>query len=79
MSSSSVEMGHPEKLPKTRRTPPNPRTNSRLDQNVMTQSCPTPPQSRRRFFLSPKALRSPFMQQRGARNQPTVDTTLSGK
>ncbi|XP_046487873.1 protein TANC2 isoform X1 [Neodiprion pinetum] len=27
---------------------------------VMSQSCPTPPQQRRRFFLSPKVLRSPF-------------------
>ncbi|KAL0269173.1 UNVERIFIED_CONTAM: hypothetical protein PYX00_006985 [Menopon gallinae] len=26
----------------------------------MTQSCPTPPQSRRRFFLSPKTLRAPW-------------------
>ncbi|XP_071055582.1 protein TANC2 isoform X2 [Onthophagus taurus] len=45
--------GHPEKLPKTK-----PR--SRLDQGIMTQSCPTPPQSRRKFFLNPKGLRSPF-------------------
>jgi hypothetical protein len=32
--------------------------------------CPTPPQSRRRFFLSPKSLRSPW-NQRGA-NGPRV-------
>lgn len=57
LSTSGVEAGHPEKLPKTR--PTNPR--NRLDQGVMTQSCPTPPQSRRKFFLSPKGLRSPFV------------------
>lgn len=65
------DLCHPEKLPKTR--PTNPRL--RLDQNVMTQSCPTPPQSRRKFFLSPKSLRSPFSRSR----QTSTDTTLSGK
>ncbi|XP_013139381.1 PREDICTED: protein TANC2 isoform X2 [Papilio polytes] len=28
----------------------------------LTQTCPTPPHTRRRFFLSPKSLRSPFGQ-----------------
>ncbi|XP_018576383.1 protein TANC2 isoform X3 [Anoplophora glabripennis] len=67
LSASGVEAGHPEKLPKTR--PTNPR--NRLDQGVMTQSCPTPPQSRRKFFLSPKGLRSPFVS-RNARQQGDV-------
>ncbi|XP_066156295.1 protein TANC2 isoform X3 [Euwallacea fornicatus] len=49
--------GHPENLPKTR--PSNFRP--RADHGVMTQSCPTPPQSRRKFFLSPKVIRSPFV------------------
>ncbi|CAH1131521.1 unnamed protein product [Ceutorhynchus assimilis] len=49
------EAGHPENLPKTR--PSNPRTRP----DPMSQSCPTPPQSRRKFFLSPKAIRSPFL------------------
>lgn len=66
-------MGHPEKLPKTK--PSNPRT--KLDSNVMTQSCPTPPQSRRKFFLSPKALRSPFAHRMG-RHQ-SGDSAVSGK
>lgn len=35
-----------------------PRPNRTSD--PMTQSCPTPPQSRRKFFLSPKSLRSPW-------------------
>ncbi|KYB28479.1 Protein TANC2-like Protein [Tribolium castaneum] len=68
---STSELGHPEKLPKTR--PSNPRT--RVDQGVMTQSCPTPPQTRRKFFLSPKGLRSPFGQ-RNARQAP-VDSASS--
>lgn len=29
-------------------------------QQTLAQSCPTPPHTRRRFFLSPKSLRSPF-------------------
>jgi hypothetical protein len=73
LSASGVELGHPEKLPKTR--PTNPRT--RVDQGVMTQSCPTPPQTRRKFFLSPKALRSPFSQRNS--RQPPVDSASSGE
>ncbi|KAH1022745.1 hypothetical protein HUJ04_012093 [Dendroctonus ponderosae] len=53
-SPNRPEVGHPENLPKTR--PSNPRLRPE-----MTQSCPTPPQSRRKFFLSPKAIRSPFL------------------
>ncbi|CAH2046614.1 unnamed protein product, partial [Iphiclides podalirius] len=30
--------------------------------STLAQSCPTPPHNRRRFFLSPKSLRSPFGQ-----------------
>ncbi|XP_060525151.1 protein TANC2 isoform X2 [Cylas formicarius] len=54
---SQAEVGHPEKLPKTR--PSNAR--ARIEQNAMTQSCPTPPQTRRKFFLSPRAIRNPFV------------------
>ncbi|KAF5280679.1 hypothetical protein FQA39_LY05327 [Lamprigera yunnana] len=68
---SSNELGHPEKLPKTR--PSNPR--NRSDQTIMTQSCPTPPQNRRKFFLSPKALRSSFAQR--AARQAVGDSALS--
>ncbi|KAK4881567.1 hypothetical protein RN001_004886 [Aquatica leii] len=67
---TSSELGHPEKLPKTR--PSNPR--NRTD-HVMTQSCPTPPQSRRKFFLSPKALRSSFAQR--AARQAGGDSAVS--
>ncbi|XP_071569331.1 protein TANC2 isoform X2 [Temnothorax nylanderi] len=34
----------------------------------MTQSCPTPPNQRRRFFLNPKVLRSSFAVQRSSRH-----------
>ncbi|KAG7190367.1 hypothetical protein KM043_006477 [Ampulex compressa] len=34
---------------------------------MMTQSCPTPPNQRRRFFLNPKVLRSSFAPQRSSR------------
>ncbi|XP_030763260.1 protein TANC1-like, partial [Sitophilus oryzae] len=64
LSPTRSEIGHPEKLPKIR--PKN--AKNRLEQNVMTQSCPTPPQSRRKFFLNPKAIRSPFLG-RGWRQQ----------
>ncbi|KAG5879492.1 hypothetical protein JTB14_026360 [Gonioctena quinquepunctata] len=69
LSTSGVEAGHPEKLPKTR--PSNPRHRP-PDQGVMTQSCPTPPQARKKFFLSPsKALRSPLLN-RNSRQQETA-------
>ncbi|XP_031847478.1 zinc-RING finger and ankyrin repeat domain-containing protein rolling pebbles isoform X3 [Nomia melanderi] len=34
---------------------------------MMTQSCPTPPNQRKRFFLNPKVLRSSFVPQRSSR------------
>ncbi|XP_043290037.1 protein TANC2 isoform X2 [Venturia canescens] len=34
---------------------------------AMAQSCPTPPNQRKRFFLNPKVLRGPFAPQRAAR------------
>ncbi|XP_018334493.1 protein TANC2 isoform X3 [Agrilus planipennis] len=71
---SGCDPAHPEKLPKTR--PSNPRTRATAESSsVMTQSCPTPPHSRRNFFLSPKALRSPFAQR--AARQAAADSTLS--
>lgn len=33
----------------------------------LCSGCPTPPQNRRRFFLSPKSLRSPWGQRAGPR------------
>ncbi|GBP01132.1 hypothetical protein EVAR_2375_1 [Eumeta japonica] len=36
---------------------------------ALAQSCPTPPHTRRRFFLSPKSLRSPFGQRGGRHSQ----------
>lgn len=44
----------------------------------LAQSCPTPPHTRRRFFLSPKSLRSPFGQ-RGNRHSHENHVPLSGK
>uniref|UniRef100_A0A8D9ESN6 Protein TANC2 n=1 Tax=Cacopsylla melanoneura TaxID=428564 RepID=A0A8D9ESN6_9HEMI len=43
---------------------------------VMTQSCPTPPQNRRKFFLSPKSIRSPFAL-RSNNSRVSSDTALS--
>ncbi|KOB78564.1 Rolling pebbles, partial [Operophtera brumata] len=40
------------------------------------QSCPTPPHTRRRFFLSPKSLRSPFGQR--TRHSHENQVPLSG-
>ncbi|XP_044740746.1 protein TANC2 isoform X2 [Chrysoperla carnea] len=70
--------------------PPRPSANKKTNVAVelngnMSQSCPTPPQSRRRFFLSPKAIRSPFSQraalrspQQTSQNQSSADnSTLS--
>ncbi|KAJ0183116.1 hypothetical protein K1T71_001092 [Dendrolimus kikuchii] len=42
----------------------------------LVQSCPTPPHTRRKFFLSPKSLRSPFGQR--ARNSHDGHVPLSG-
>ncbi|CAK1585162.1 unnamed protein product [Parnassius mnemosyne] len=43
----------------------------------LAQSCPTPPHTRRRFFLSPKSLRSPFGQ-RASRHSHENHVPLSG-
>ncbi|KAK2585872.1 hypothetical protein KPH14_010464 [Odynerus spinipes] len=51
----------------------------RQKSQMMTQSCPTPPNQRRRFFLNPKVLRSSFGPQRSSRRgtsspePPTAD------
>ncbi|XP_028135777.1 protein TANC2 isoform X4 [Diabrotica virgifera virgifera] len=65
---SSVEVGHPEKLPKTR--PSNLRHRA-PEQNIMTQSCPTPPQARKKFYLGAKGLKSPLLS-RGVRQEPAL-------
>lgn len=56
----------PLRLPKPPKQPTN-----------LVQSCPTPPHTRRRFFLSPKSLRSPFGQR--ARHSHDNHVPLSGK
>ncbi|XP_021206645.2 protein TANC2 isoform X3 [Bombyx mori] len=55
----------PMRLPKPPKQPSN-----------LAQSCPTPPHTRRRFFLSPKSLRSPFGQR--ARHSHDNHVPLSG-
>ncbi|KAI5748263.1 hypothetical protein M8J77_023609 [Diaphorina citri] len=45
--------------------------------SVMTQSCPTPPQNRRKFFLSPKSIRSPFGLRGSNNSRVSSDTALS--
>lgn len=57
----------PMRLPKPPKQPTN-----------LVQSCPTPPHTRRRFFLSPKSLRSPFAQ-RASRHSSENHVPLSGK
>lgn len=85
LTSSGSEWPSPTRLPKTR--PSNPKTGSgpqqllqQQQQDAMSQSCPTPtpPQGRRRFFLSPKALRSPFSQRASGRQQRAHEA-MSGK
>ncbi|XP_076242234.1 zinc-RING finger and ankyrin repeat domain-containing protein rolling pebbles [Calliopsis andreniformis] len=49
---------------------------------MMTQSCPTPPNQRKRFFLNPKVLRSSFVPQRSSRRgasspEPTANDNPS--
>ncbi|CAH1104284.1 unnamed protein product [Psylliodes chrysocephalus] len=58
LMTTSVEVGHPEKLPKTR---PSNLRHRPPDQNIMTQSCPTPPQARKKFYLGAKGLKSPLL------------------
>ncbi|XP_073955554.1 zinc-RING finger and ankyrin repeat domain-containing protein rolling pebbles isoform X2 [Choristoneura fumiferana] len=55
----------PMRLPKPPKQPTN-----------LVQSCPTPPHTRRRFFLSPKSLRSPFAQ-RASRHSSENHVPLS--
>ncbi|XP_050543251.1 protein TANC2 isoform X2 [Daktulosphaira vitifoliae] len=64
----SQERNHsPSRLPKPNRL---------LETNdVMTQSCPTPPQSRRRFFLNPKTIKNQWSMRSGSRSPS--DNTLS--
>ncbi|KAK6638958.1 hypothetical protein RUM43_007228 [Polyplax serrata] len=57
-SSPSACLTSPSRLPRVKATSPCDR-HENIEHN-MTQSCPTPPQSRRRFFLSPKSLRAPW-------------------
>ncbi|CAH1176220.1 unnamed protein product [Phaedon cochleariae] len=71
LSTSGTEAGHPEKLPKTR--PSNPRPRPTHSDSVMTQSCPTPPQARKKFFLNSKVLRSPLL----SRSSKQQETALS--
>lgn len=47
-------------------------------QQTLTQNCPTPPHTRRRFFLSPKSLRSPFGHRAGRHSQEN-HVPLSGE
>ncbi|XP_072382965.1 protein TANC2 isoform X2 [Diabrotica undecimpunctata] len=70
---SSVEVGHPEKLPKTR--PSNLRHRA-PEQNIMTQSCPTPPQARKKFYLGAKGLKSPLLS-RGVRQEPALSAAMT--
>ncbi|XP_069358000.1 protein TANC2 isoform X3 [Maniola hyperantus] len=60
------EWQSPLRLPKPPKQPSN-----------LAQSCPTPPHTRRRFFLSPKSLRSPFGQ-RSSRHSHENHVPLSG-
>ncbi|XP_045449671.1 protein TANC2 [Melitaea cinxia] len=60
------EWQSPTRLPKPPKQP-----------SSLAQSCPTPPHTRRRFFLSPKSLRSPFGQRSG-RHSNENHVPLSG-
>lgn len=44
---------------------------------MMTQSCPTPPNQRKRFFLNPKVLRSSFVPQRSRRGASSPEPTVN--
>ncbi|XP_063220744.1 protein TANC2 [Bacillus rossius redtenbacheri] len=61
----------PSRLPKARPSSTRSLARHEAPPTSMTQSCPTPPQSRRRFFLSPKSIRSPWAQ-RGDRSGPRL-------
>ncbi|XP_015179391.1 PREDICTED: protein TANC2 isoform X2 [Polistes dominula] len=69
----------PGELGKSSKSKMNSPLNSHTRQKPqMTQSCPTPPNQRRRFFLNPKVLRSSFGPQRSSRrgtSSPEPPTT----
>ncbi|XP_043488120.1 protein TANC2 isoform X2 [Polistes fuscatus] len=73
---SNVSPGELGKSSKSKMNSPlNPHTRQKPQ---MTQSCPTPPNQRRRFFLNPKVLRSSFGPQRSSRrgtSSPEPPTT----
>ncbi|CAH2009763.1 unnamed protein product [Acanthoscelides obtectus] len=68
--------GHPEKLPKTRPSSGGGHVRH-SGGGVMTQSCPTPPQARKKFFLSPKALRSPFLSRAARQNDAALSALMT--
>lgn len=80
-SSPSACLTSPSRLPRVKATSPCDR-HENIEHN-MTQSCPTPPQSRRRFFLSPKSLRAPWGLVSKLSHSPAENTdsplTMSGK
>ncbi|XP_012146768.2 zinc-RING finger and ankyrin repeat domain-containing protein rolling pebbles [Megachile rotundata] len=61
VSSSGLAKGLKNKPPAL------PESQGRQKLQMMTQSCPTPPNQRKRFFLNPKVLRSSFVPQRSSR------------
>ncbi|KAK0089572.1 hypothetical protein PV325_006701 [Microctonus aethiopoides] len=54
---------------------PDSTSQSRHKSHVMAHSCPTPVNQRRRFFLNPKGLRSPFASQRIKKDVATTEQT----
>ncbi|XP_057656321.1 protein TANC2 isoform X2 [Diorhabda carinulata] len=71
---SSIEVGHPEKLPKTR---PSNLRHRPPDQSIMTQSCPTPPQARKKFYLGAKGLKSPLLSRSRQQDSAVSDDETS--
>lgn len=73
--SNLMQQKRPDHSPEwnqTKSRPPRPgaKPKTELPGGNMTQSCPTPPQNRKKFFLSPKTIRSPFTQRTAVRHQP---------
>ncbi|XP_046143166.1 protein TANC2 isoform X3 [Osmia bicornis bicornis] len=64
VSSSGMAKGLKNKPPVL---PESSASHGRQKLQMMTQSCPTPPNQRKRFFLNPKVLRSSFVPQRSSR------------
>ncbi|KAK0168005.1 hypothetical protein PV327_001848 [Microctonus hyperodae] len=54
---------------------PDSTSQSRHKSHVMAHSCPTPVNQRRRFFLNPKGLKSPFASQRVKKDVVTTEQT----